>query len=146
MTSGDSEEDAGSLIEFDTIFELFEHQYVDAVAFGCTYEEFWCMDPLIYWWKQEAYEVQQRIKWESQDISAWMAGYYVVEAIATAFADKRKPHDYPHYPSLVETMDDALREKRKMAELIAMRDQFLAVSTYMPHDKEAEYELLGEPV
>lgn len=74
-----------------------------------------------------------------------MTGYYVLDAIATAFADKKNPHKYPPYPQLVETMDEALAEKRRLNELIAMRNQFLAVSKTIAHDKQDEYTLLGEP-
>lgn len=90
--------------------------------------------------------MRERYNIERQDSQSWMTGYYVLEAIGKAFADKKNPHEYPPYPQLVETMDEAVKEKRRVAELERIRDQFLAASKHVVHEKQDEYKLLGEPV
>jgi homoserine dehydrogenase len=134
------------MIKFDSQFELFEHQYIGACIYGCTYDEYWNDDPRIYYWKEEAYEIRERYALERQDGTAWMTGLYVAEAIATTFSDKNHQHDYPSYPMLVETMDTALKEKRKLAELTKMRDQFLASSRHVPTANKNGIVKLGEPL
>lgn len=71
-----------------------------------------------------------------------MTGLYVMEAVATVFSDKKNKHPYPGYPKIVETMDEGLAKKRKLAELTAMRNQFLAVSKAITRTKELN---AGEP-
>lgn len=109
---------------------------MNARIYGCSYDEFWWGDPKIFFWAEESYEISMRYSYEKADTEAWIAGSYVAEAIATTFSSRKKPHDYPGYPNRVETMDKALAEKRKLAELIKMRDQFLAVSSRMMPQQE----------
>lgn len=134
----------GNEIVFHTMFDLFEHQYIQAITYGCSYAEFWEDDPRIFWWKEEAYEIDQRARVELADNIAWMHGAYVLEAIATAFSDKKNKHDYPPYPYMIETMSEALAKKRKEAELIKMRENFLAVSRAMDHPLDRELEAMRE--
>lgn len=88
--------------------------------------------------REEAYMLRTRAEQEIRDENAWMIGLYVLEAIGSAFSDSKNPHHYPSYPRLVETMDEALAEKRKLQELIAARDSFLAVSKHISGDKQYE--------
>ena len=102
--------------------------YIDAIIYGCTYDEFWHDDPRIFFWKEESFLKLNRINLERMDMMAWIHGAYVLEAIGTAFSKDTQPHKYPAFPQFIETMDEELKRKRELAELMKMRDNFLAVS------------------
>ena len=118
--------------------------YINALVYGCTHEEFWDMDPRIYFWKEEVFELKIRAEFENSDQTAWMIGAYVLEAIGTAFSDNKKPHYYPGYPKFVESMDEGLAEERRLAELVAIRDAFLARSRMIGGDNTTKIQ--SEPL
>lgn len=74
--------------------EAFEKAFPQYLAMGMTYDQFWNDDVELVKFYREAFLLKQQLK--EQDM--WIQGAYFCEAIASCFADKKKPVHYPKEP------------------------------------------------
>lgn len=98
-----------------------------------SYEDYWGGDPEMFSYFMEAHITKTtedtKQKQLEADILAWRVGMYVLNAIGTAFSDKRHSVKYPKQPFAVEELiaqDEKLDMERKQRESLAALMRYVA--------------------
>ena len=125
--------------EEKTFSEVFDEQFVEYLALGMTYEQFWLEDVTLV----RAYRKAYRLKYErEQDLAnwkAWIQGRYVYDALVEVapYLNSLKPKEplpYDEKPYEIKRSDDpkpteASKEIKEETEAIEnARNYFFAIA------------------
>ena len=106
-------------MEIETFEELFDVEFVYALQFGMSYEDFWHGDAEMFWAYQTAFQNKIALDFEVANYVAWLQGLYVHRAVASvihnAFAgEKETPLEYFEKPIDFENFAEEEKEKKKL--------------------------------
>lgn len=106
-----------------------------AITYGVPASDFWNMTPKqIEPWRR-FYLWKLQLERDEKDYHAWLAGQYVLAAIASAFDSKTNP--YPEEPISITMMRDAEQEqKRRDKEAAEMFMAYAMESNRRRHKNE----------
>lgn len=91
-----------------------------AIRFGMTYEQFWYEEPEMFWVYLEAYEQEQKARFEYDNSVAFLQGQYFMLAIAQCLQFSKHPKKiYPKKPFNVSK--DETPEEIKQMQFMEMR-------------------------
>lgn len=91
-----------------------------AIRFGMTYEQFWYGEPEMFWVYLEAYEQEQKARFEYDNSVAFLQGQYFMMAIAQCLQFSKHPKKiYPKKPFNVSK--DETPEEIKQMQFMEMR-------------------------
>lgn len=91
-----------------------------AIRFGMTYEQFWYGEPEMFWVYLEAFEQEQKARFEYDNSVAFLQGQYFMMAIAQCLQFSKHPKKiYPKKPFNVSK--DETPEEIKQMQFMEMR-------------------------
>lgn len=91
-----------------------------AIRFGMTYEQFWYEEPEMFWVYLEAFEQEQKARFEYDNSVAFLQGQYFMMAIAQCLQFSKHPKKiYPKKPFNVSK--DETPEEIKQMQFMEMR-------------------------
>ena len=108
-----------------TLTETFEEVFPYYLAFGMSYEQFWCGSPELVIPYRRADEIRRRRRNEE----LWLAGMYTADALASTVGNmfSKQKYQYPSEPRPL-TLDEALerRERERRAKEEKIKAAFTA--------------------
>lgn len=104
------------------------------MVMGMTYEQFWDGDVSAHKMYRRAYKKRIENEIDMQNRYAWISGKYILEAIASAFSDKRHRHNYPDAPYELATGRRKKVQTKEEKEIARSDNLFNAYMTqWMSH-------------
>ena len=117
-----------------------------AIIVGCPVHDFWFSDPQLFWTFLDAYKRQKKVEdkiWQTRtNMSAWVQGRYVAEAINACFA---KNGHYPIKP-LHDGMDSDGNGDTLSVDSVqeSIRAQSIQIDALLAKKGEPQQEVRGQ--
>lgn len=102
------------------MLEVFEKQFIQAIRYGMTYNQFWVDDPELYYIYEQAHKEELEDRLREKDISNWQLGQYIKLAICASSDDKQRCK-YPNEPVFFAKQEKKLERPKSAKE---MREYF----------------------
>ena len=102
------------------MLEVFEKQFIQALRYGMTYNQFWVDEPELYYIYEQAHKEELEDRLREKDISNWQLGQYIKLAICASFDDKQRCK-YPNEPVFFAKQEKKLERPKNAKE---MREYF----------------------
>lgn len=109
------------LNKYDNLLDYLSYYLCPlAIRFGMTYEQFWYEEPEMFWVYLEAFEQEQKARFEYDNSVAFLQGQYFMLAIAQCLQFSKHPKKiYPKKPFNVSK--DETPEEIKQMQFMEMR-------------------------
>lgn len=109
------------LNKYDNLLDYLSYYLCPlAIRFGMTYEQFWYEEPEMFWVYLEAFEQEQKARFEYDNSVAFLQGQYFMMAIAQCLQFSKHPKKiYPKKPFNVSK--DETPEEIKQMQFMEMR-------------------------
>lgn len=120
-----------------------------AIIVGCPVYDFWFSDPQLFWTFLDAYKRQKKVEdkmWQARtNMSSWLQGRYVAEAINACFAKNGRYPIKPLHLLTDDGMDSDGNEDKPAADSVqeSIRAQSIQIDALLANKGKPPPETIG---